>query len=650
MEKEWKKVAGSDMKNAKNIKLLDSLGHAYTIRDTSKALFYLNKALTFSRKINYWKGTGSTYLLLGDLESIHGNYLEGLKYYLKTRQLFREKGDKRGEILSSVRIATSYRFLGDDNRALTNFFNLVPYFKEKGDSYDLGTLFKNVALIYSDMGMYKKDLHYLWLAHGIFTRLNKPYALSGIYNDLGKVYEKLNKPDSVYVSLKKAMKIGKENHYEDMLSSSYFNLGDYYANTGDITKALQYHFRAVAIWKKLGLKYGLCSSYYRIGQINIAQNNTRQALRYAKMSLRLAKKIRYPIGIQNAYLLLSKIEEKDGRYENSLRYYKRYDIINDSLFSDKKSKRFAELTIIYETKQKEQEIKLLQKKHALQQAELKKELIYRNSFLGGILFLLIVISLIIYGYRLKNRSEKLLKEKNRQLSKLNEEKNEFLKIAAHDLKNPLIGIFSMVQMMSDSDSYFKLYDKETFHKHAILMKDSAGRMINLVDELMDINTIESGIKNLTFKQTSLNEPFLKILDNYTLQLESKDLTVITNLPDHPVVLKTDPDAFYRIMDNLLSNAIKYSPFHKKIYFSLADKDDLVILSVKDEGPGIPDGERALLFTKFASLSSQPTNGEHSTGLGLYIAKKLVENLNGNIYYNSQWTQGAEFIVEFSLNS
>jgi len=99
------------------------------------------------------------------------------------------------------------------------------------------------------------------------------------------------------------------------------------------------------------------------------------------------------------------------------------------------------------------------------------------------------------------------------------------------------------------------------------------------------------------------------------------------------------------MDNLISNAIKYSPFEKSVFVSVNSGLDLVTFTVRDEGPGIPEQDRIRLFKKFARLSTEPTGGEHSSGLGLSIVKKLVESMNGCVYYRDNATGGACFVVE-----
>jgi signal transduction histidine kinase len=103
----------------------------------------------------------------------------------------------------------------------------------------------------------------------------------------------------------------------------------------------------------------------------------------------------------------------------------------------------------------------------------------------------------------------------------------------------------------------------------------------------------------------------------------------------------------QVLENLISNAVKYSPPGKNIFVRLRQQSGAIRLEVQDEGPGLSGEDQKKLFGKFARLSAKPTGGEHSTGLGLSIVKKMVEALTGRVWCESEPGRGATFIVELS---
>ena len=112
-------------------------------------------------------------------------------------------------------------------------------------------------------------------------------------------------------------------------------------------------------------------------------------------------------------------------------------------------------------------------------------------------------------------------------------------------------------------------------------------------------------------------------------------------------MSTDRNALIRVLDNLISNSIKFSEKGKEVHVSLFNRSTKTYIAVKDEGPGIKEEEKHLLFGKFQKLSNRPTEGESSTGLGLSIVKSLVEAMNGSIEYTSEVGKGTTFTLVFN---
>ena len=118
---------------------------------------------------------------------------------------------------------------------------------------------------------------------------------------------------------------------------------------------------------------------------------------------------------------------------------------------------------------------------------------------------------------------------------------------------------------------------------------------------------------------------------YTKRALSKEIVIHFQPPELACIAYVDKHIAHQVLDNLLSNAIKYSPFNTQIQIQVDKQDDWICCAIHDQGPGLDAEEQALLFTKFTRLSPQPTAGEHSTGLGLFVVKKLVEALKGKVW-------------------
>ncbi|MCU0424098.1 MAG: ATP-binding protein [Candidatus Kapabacteria bacterium] len=236
-----------------------------------------------------------------------------------------------------------------------------------------------------------------------------------------------------------------------------------------------------------------------------------------------------------------------------------------------------------------------------------------------------------------------LEEANAELRNLNEEKNEFLGIAAHDLKNPLGAINMFAEMLLNDDESITNEERRMYLE---TMKASSERMIALIGNLLDVNAIERGGFTVNTVHIPIAPFVLSLVDLYCASAEKKSLLLHCKIDvNSDTSVLADEQALMQVLDNLVSNAVKYSPQGKNIYIRLIPGINAIRVEIQDEGPGISSEDMKKLFGKFARLSARPTGGEHSTGLGLSIAKKMVEAMNGRVWCESELGKGATFIVE-----
>ena len=242
-------------------------------------------------------------------------------------------------------------------------------------------------------------------------------------------------------------------------------------------------------------------------------------------------------------------------------------------------------------------------------------------------------------------TEQKLLDYNRKLMHFNEEKNNFLAIAAHDLKSPINNIIGLTSLINISHHVLPA-DIQEYIRH---IQRSCYNMQTLITNLLDINKIEQGSMELKPELVNISTFVRQHIRAFKEHTTVKNITIA--LEDHEAAdtcITTDLSALQRILDNLLSNAIKFSPRNKNVTLRIQQNQTYLNIAVEDEGPGIPPEEISLLFRKFKRLSARPTDGESSTGLGLSIVKELVQALNGKISVESRVGKGTIFLVELPL--
>lgn len=243
-----------------------------------------------------------------------------------------------------------------------------------------------------------------------------------------------------------------------------------------------------------------------------------------------------------------------------------------------------------------------------------------------------------------------LQEKNTKLFQLNQDKNEFLGIAAHDLKNPLQAIQGSAELI---ETGFDEFTRAELIEFAKIIGISAQRMFELIRNLLDVNAIESGKFNVSLKPVEILPLLQQLVKSYQDRAKLKEIQLQLNISVTQSEVVVDENLTYQVLDNLISNAIKYSPRGKQVWIRLTSTDNSIQLNnssirceIKDEGPGLSVVDQQKLFGKFTRLTPQPTANEHSTGLGLFIVKHLVEMMKSKVWCESEEGRGATFIVEF----
>jgi signal transduction histidine kinase len=226
----------------------------------------------------------------------------------------------------------------------------------------------------------------------------------------------------------------------------------------------------------------------------------------------------------------------------------------------------------------------------------------------------------------------------RALRETNELKTQLLGMAAHDLRNPLDAILGYVEMLRDAAAPDAKEEVER-------MGEAALGMNALLADLLSAAAIESGRIELNRQRVPLAPLIAGVASAYRVLAERKGQRIDVDIATADSTIDGDEARLREVLDNLVSNAVKFTPPGGRIAVSLSASDGHLRLAVRDTGPGLTADDRQHLFQAFERLSARPTANEPSTGLGLSIAKKIVELHGGRIWAESTPGAGSTFVVE-----
>lgn len=225
--------------------------------------------------------------------------------------------------------------------------------------------------------------------------------------------------------------------------------------------------------------------------------------------------------------------------------------------------------------------------------------------------------------------------------KINVERREFVANVSHELRTPLTTMRSYLEALADG-----AWQDETIAPRFLeVTRTETERMIRLVNDLLQLSKMDSTDYKLSKEWVNFVDFFHQIIDRFAMTKE-QNVTFKRGLPKHSILVEIDEDKITQVLYNIISNAIKYSPEGGQITFSIKEEEDKVIVSVADQGMGIPKENISKIFERFYRVDKARSRKLGGTGLGLAIAKEMVNAHGGTIWAKSEEGKGTE--IAFSL--
>lgn len=227
----------------------------------------------------------------------------------------------------------------------------------------------------------------------------------------------------------------------------------------------------------------------------------------------------------------------------------------------------------------------------------------------------------------------------KEFKRLSQLRNDFMAMMIHELRSPLSIIKGSANMLANEGDKLEATQKIGILKQ---VEDSAGDLLNIVNDLLDVSKIEAGKIEL-FKHPVNLVPLLKVeVEKYRQLSSKKNLLLNIQVPSDVIEVSCDPDKVKHVMANLLSNAIKFTQ-EGEIRVELRDFHEYVEVTVSDTGIGVPNDLKEKIFDKFVQARSMPVSREKGTGLGLVITKGIVEAHGGKVWVADNYPRGTKMI-------
>jgi PAS domain S-box-containing protein len=221
-------------------------------------------------------------------------------------------------------------------------------------------------------------------------------------------------------------------------------------------------------------------------------------------------------------------------------------------------------------------------------------------------------------------------------------KSDFVSTVSHELRTPLTSIYGFAETLLRQDVMFGEEERQTFLRY---IASESQRLTSIVDTLLNVARLDTGDLQVNIAETDVRDVVGRVLET-VVEAERNGHRFVVELPDEPLAAKADPEKLRQVFAILVDNALRYSPDGGAVTVGVARRQDLVEVSIADEGIGIPQADQEQVFRKFyRGADAELRAGAGGTGLGLFIARGLVTAMGGRIWVSSREGEGSRFAFE-----
>ena len=330
------------------------------------------------------------------------------------------------------------------------------------------------------------------------------------------------------------------------------------------------------------------------------------------------------------YTILVDTYDKLKDYQNAYKYLrlKCDNYTQDKFFAQQRA--VQDLDIKYDTKHKQSIINQQKKINTIQNI----------AIVAGLIILIAIVIISRSRQKAINEMNRITTLRNDELTAMNNTKDKFLSIIAHDLKNPIHSIHSLISYIAMDHTEM---ESEDLKYNLDVLEKNSKNVAQLLENLLTWARSQSGKITYTPMELSINAIINNSIDIANIQAHEKSITLnYNNSISDEVLVQADSNTLITVFRNILSNAIKFTPDNGNINISAEEDDRFVTISISDSGVGIPEDKLPTIFDIDRNYSSKGTNQELGTGLGLILCREFVEKNGGTIWADSQIGVGSTF--------
>jgi two-component system, sensor histidine kinase and response regulator len=531
-----------------------------------------------------------------------------------------------------------YRRTGQHGKCLEEYVKGLAAARESKHIGMQATVLQNMGVFYNTIAEYNQAQERLKEALQLYTQDNNERGKAMVAANLGISLKNLGQTDSALVYYKVAANSMEQEGDLYNFAKMKSNIGQLYIALGTYDTAAAYLKEAITMMEAQNNFSDLINTLNAQADLQNRFKQFEAARSSASRAAMLAEEKQSWFGARNAFDYLSIAEENLGNFKAALEAHRKSVLYNDSLNSEEQQELLAEMQTKYEAEKKDLELLSKDNELALQSAEL--QLVYNTALL-----LLLVIGILVFNFvRIRNLNRRLslqgkqLEDKNLALANMGEFKDRLLTIISHDVRNPLIGLKSILALQASG-----AISQEEFDEWNIEATKRIDAALSMLGNLLEWSKSQLvGLK--PFVEEFSGELFMReLIEQVQYQAALKGVTLKWEVAPN-LVCHTDRHMLRTSAYNLISNAIKFSNKSEVVQIDLFKQGGELTLRVIDQGIGMSAEQLERVRNPQDIYSTYGTENEKGTGIGLVLAYDLVAAMGGRVEVQSTLGEGSTFTL------
>ncbi|MBL87058.1 MAG: ATP-binding protein [Winogradskyella sp.] len=636
-----------------SLMLIDEL---YAIEDYEKALLYVNQTAKLSEKLEYTKGLAESTFYRAQIYSQRNDYFNAIDNYDKSRKYYLQISDTLGVAKVSNSIGLIEIKRGNYSVGLQNSLSAIDIFEKQNLFDELSTAYNNLAEAYFKTNQIDKAIDFNFKALDVRKKINDRPGIIASTKNIAELYALRKEHRKAIEYYENVLEMLNPTKDQNLRGEILPKLGSQYLEFKEYVKASEYLVEGLKYNRKQNNDEGILLALNAIGNLNLQKRKVKLAEIQLNEAYNIAQKINNKPALLENYKLHIALDSTRGYFQNAFFWQNKYYDLKDEL-SKIDQPVFpvdTEPLDLINSNPIEKEIDNFEGEENNNKT-IKTWLTNPLVVYGALAATAILLTLLLLNY-LKNkkyretiveqreklkqeqiRSEAIL-EQTHHLEEVNQVKDKLFSIVSHDLKDSISSIKAFLDLLKEDS-----ISKEEFRELIPELSENANNASSLLFNLL--NWSKSQMQNLEPNPELFNiqEVFHTKMALVEQKVEDKRIVLIDE--SQRDFIYADKSMVEIVIQNLITNAVKFSRTGDVITVSNQDVNGNALICVEDTGVGISEENINKLFNANKNFTTIGTKNEKGTGLGLTIAKDLVELNKGRIWVESTVNVGSKFFIE-----